>query len=101
MLPAAVAGVLVWGAAVGLQDSTVKALVADLVPRERRATAYGVFAAVQGAGALVGGVAAGFLYDRSVAGLIAAVALTQAVALAMVIGVLASRCPAGDGSRPG
>jgi hypothetical protein len=29
----AVTGVMVWGAAVGLQDSTVKALVADLVPR--------------------------------------------------------------------
>ena len=45
----AVAGVLVWGAAVGVQDSTVKALVADLVPPPRRATAYGMFAAVQGA----------------------------------------------------
>lgn len=42
-----VVGVVLWGAAVGVQDSTVKALVADLVPRERRATAYGVFAAVQ------------------------------------------------------
>ena len=47
----------------GVQDSTVKALVADLVPRERRATAYGVFAAMQGAGALVGGIAAGALYS--------------------------------------
>jgi MFS family permease len=54
-LPTVASGVLLWGAAVGVQDSTVKALVADLVPRHRRATAYGVFAAVQGAGALAGG----------------------------------------------
>ncbi len=88
-LPVAVAGVLVWGAAVGLQDSTVKALVADLVPRDRRATAYGVFAAVQGAGALAGGAAAGLLYERSVPSLSIAVLLTQAIALAVLIGVLA------------
>ncbi|MEU7613908.1 MFS transporter [Micromonospora sp. NPDC049204] len=88
-LPAAVVGVVVWGAAVGLQDSTVKAMVADLVPRERRATAYGIFAAVQGVGALAGGAAAGLLYDRSVPSLTVAVAVAQAVALLMLLGVLA------------
>lgn len=44
-------------AAVGVQDSTVNALVADLVPPDRRATASGIFVGVQGAGALLGGVA--------------------------------------------
>ncbi|WP_307833190.1 MFS transporter [Pimelobacter simplex] len=57
-------GVVVWGAACGVQDSTIKAYVADLVPAGRRATAYGVFAAVQGIGALVGGAVAGALVDR-------------------------------------
>ena len=47
-----VAGVLLWGAVTGVQDSTVKALVADLVPQRRLATAYGVFAAFQGVAAL-------------------------------------------------
>ena len=56
------AGVLVWGAATGIQDSTVKALVADLVPQPRQGTAYGVFAAFEGAGALVGGALYGSLY---------------------------------------
>jgi len=55
------AGVVIWGAATGVQDSTVKAFVADLVPPGRRATAYGVFAAVQGVGALAGGALAGAL----------------------------------------
>jgi hypothetical protein len=45
----AVLGVLAWGLAFGLQDSTVKALVAEIVAAPRRATAYGVFAAFQGA----------------------------------------------------
>ena len=59
----AVTGVAALGAATGVQDSTVKALVADLVPIGRLATAYGVFAAFQAVAALVGGVLAGWLYD--------------------------------------
>jgi MFS family permease len=87
-LTPAVLGVLLWGAAVGVQDSTVKALVADLVPRDRRATAYGVFAALQGAGALVGGVAAGALYEHSVTTLVLVVAAVQAVALGLLVPVV-------------
>ncbi|MEV0900509.1 MFS transporter [Actinoplanes sp. NPDC049802] len=88
---AVVAGILLWGAAVGVQDSTVKAIVADLVPRERRATAYGMFAAVQGAAALAGGAVAGVLYQRSLTGLVAAVAASQAVALLILLTRLRDR----------
>lgn len=84
----AVAGVLLWGAAVGVQDSTVKALVADLVPAGRRATAYGLFAAVQGAAAVAGGALAGGLYSRSVPLLVAAVGATQLVALVLLVATL-------------
>ena len=80
----AVAGVLVWGAAGGVQDSTVKALVADLVPRPRRATAYGAFAAVQGGAAVLGGGVAGWLSARSVPALAVVVAVTQLVALVLL-----------------
>lgn len=78
------AGVLVWGAATGIQDSTVKALVADLVPQPRQGTAYGVFAAFEGAGALAGGVLYGSLYGAQPA-LIAAVAALQATALVLLL----------------
>jgi MFS family permease len=81
---AAIVGVLIWGAAVGVQDSTVKALVADLVPTTRRATAYGVFAAVQGAAAIAGGTLAGALYDRSLPALIATIAAIQLTALVLL-----------------
>lgn len=81
----ALTGVAVWGAATGVQDSTIKALVADLVPSSSLATAYGVFAAVQGVFALVGGTAAGFLLDRSVPLLIGLVAASQAVAVVLLL----------------
>ncbi|QDY89260.1 MFS transporter [Arthrobacter sp. UKPF54-2] len=77
------AGVAIWGTATGIQDSTVKALVADLVPEARQGSAYGVFAAFEGAGALAGGALYGALYDARPA-LIAGVAALQAVALVLL-----------------
>ena len=82
---AVLGGVVAWGAAQGVQDSTVKAVVADLVDAPRRATAYGVFAGIQGLFAIVGGVTAGWLYDRSLPALVAVVAVTQVVALVLLV----------------
>lgn len=79
-----VTGVMIWGAATGIQDSTVKALVADLVPESRQGAAYGVFAAFEGAGALAGGALYGALYEARPA-LIAVVAGLQAAALALLL----------------
>jgi len=87
----ALAGMACWGAAVGIQDATVKALVADLVPSTRRATAYGVFAAVQGVAALAGGVVIGALYGVSVPWLTAFVAACQLAALVLLVVVLRNR----------
>ncbi|MFZ2504011.1 MAG: MFS transporter, partial [Nocardioides sp.] len=84
-------GVAIWGAASGIADSTVKALVADLVARERLATSYGVFAAIQGGAALAGGALAGLLYAEHLAVLVAVVAGAQVVALLVLRRVLHAR----------
>jgi MFS family permease len=57
-----IVGVALWGAATGLQDSTVKALVADLIPSAQRGAAYGWFAVFQGLAAFAGAAVAGALY---------------------------------------
>lgn len=99
-LAGALLGVVLWGAAMGVQDSTVKALVADLVPSPRRGTAYGVFAVFQGAGAFAGAAFAGALYpDAAQLSLITVPA--QAVALVLLIAVVRrqrrlARVPAPD-----
>jgi MFS family permease len=80
----AVLGALLWGAAVGVQESTLRATVADLVPAGRRATAYGVYAGVLGAAALVGGALTGALYDWSVPALVVTVLVVQAGALVIL-----------------
>ena len=87
----ALVGMAGWGAAVGTLDATVKALVADLVPPPRRASAYGVFAAVQGVAALAGGVVIGALYEVSILWLSAFVAACQLGALALLLVVLSRR----------
>ncbi len=74
-------GAVVWGAAMGVHESTMKAAVADLVPSGRRGTGYGVFTAVYGLAWLAGSAAIGALYQASVEATILFVAITQAVAL--------------------
>ncbi|MFI9361442.1 MFS transporter [Kitasatospora sp. NPDC053057] len=88
---AAVAGALVWGAALGVQESTLRAVVADLVPAPRRATAYGVFAAVVGATTLAGGALTGALYAVSVPALVTTVVAVQAAALVLLVTVRPGR----------
>ena len=82
------AGVVIWGFAFGVQDSTIKALVAELVPSPRRATAYGVFAAIQGAAAVLGGLLVGWLYESSMPTLVAVIAITQLAAAAILASAL-------------
>jgi MFS family permease len=82
-----IVGVVVWGLATGVQDSTVKALVADLVPAEQRGSAYGWFAVFQGLGALAGATVAGALYGN-VPVLIAIVAALQVAASVLLFVVL-------------
>jgi MFS family permease len=81
----ALLGVAAWGFATGIQDSTVKALVADLLPASGLATAYGAFAAFQGGAALAGGVLAGALYADHLGLLIAVVAVLQALSLGLLL----------------
>lgn len=80
-LAAAVAGALFWGAAVGIQESTLRAVVADLVSPGRRAGAYGIFAAGLGAAAAAGGVLTGWLYDVSAGALVASIVSIQLLAI--------------------
>jgi len=91
-LPAVVVGVVLWGAATGIQDSTVKALVADLVPIRRLGTAYGIFAAFQGIGTFTGAALAGWLYpDSRLLSLITVPAQAVAFALLTVVALRARR----------
>jgi MFS family permease len=77
----AVSGVLVWGAAMGVQESTMRAGVAGLAPASRRGSAYGMFTACYGLAWLAGSVLIGLLYELSIPALAVTVTVVQAAAL--------------------
>lgn len=81
----AIIGVLLWGVVLGVQDSTMRAAVADLVPVARRGTAYGVFAAGFGVATFAGSTLIGVLYARSVAVTIVVVVVIQSAALLVLM----------------
>jgi MFS family permease len=83
-----VLGALVWGVAMGVHDSTMRAAVTDLVPRSRRGAGYGMFTAVYGIAWLVGAAAIGVLYDHGTRGVVVFVVVVQAVALALLVPLL-------------
>lgn len=85
----AVASVLLWGAIMGIHETTMRAAIADLTPAKRRGSAYGIFNSIYGLSWLFGGALMGLLYERSIAALMAfaiLMELASAPALLMVMG---------------
>jgi MFS family permease len=78
-------GAIVWGAGMGVHDSTMRAAVTDLVPRHRRGAGYGTFTAVYGLAWLAGAALIGVLYERATADVTWFVLVVQAVALALFL----------------
>ncbi len=87
-LALAVAGAGLWGAAMGLQEATMRAAVADIAPIAGRGLAYGTFNAVYGLGLLAGAAAIGALAAQPLAWLALYVLATQALAAAILATLL-------------
>lgn len=69
--PGAVLGMMLWGIGMGALESIVKAALADLVPRDRRATGFGIFHTGFGFCWFLGSAVMGILYEFSLVALIA------------------------------
>jgi MFS family permease len=74
-------GALIWGVAMGVHESTMRAAVTDLVPTSRRGAGYGTFTAVYGLAWLAGAAIIAALYSSSVGAAEIFVVVVQAVAL--------------------
>ncbi len=83
-------GIVLWAIGLGAQESIMRAAVADMVAADRRATAYGILNMAYGICWFLGSVALGFLYDHSVAWLVAFSVVCQLVAIPLF---LAGRTP--------
>lgn len=65
------AGMALWGVGMGAHESVMRAAVAGMAPRDKRASAYGIFNTGYGAFWFLGSALIGILYDFSIPLLIA------------------------------
>ena len=87
-LPGVILACVSYGLVLGMQESTYRAAVTDIVPLGRRGSAYGFFNVMLGAGTFVSGVAFGYMLDASVSPLLMLdfVVVAQVIAVALLLG---------------
>jgi len=66
-----VVGLILWGIGLAAQESLMKAALADLIPRDRRAYGFGAFSLAFGIFWFAGSAIMGLLYDRDIGLLVA------------------------------
>ncbi len=86
---AAALGVGLWGAALGLQETTFKAAIAHAVPPNHRGMAFGLFHAVYGTAWLLGSLTLSALYTYGIGPLVVFTVAWQLAALMTLPALLA------------
>lgn len=81
----ALAGMGVWGVGMAAQQAVLRAEIAELVPSERRGSAYGVFNTAYGVLWFAGSSVAGFLYGRSISAVVLFAVALQLSALVLLL----------------
>jgi predicted MFS family arabinose efflux permease len=79
--------IVLWGGVMGIQETVMRAAIADLTPIERRGFAYGIFNAVYGAGWGLGGVVMGLLYGHSISYLILFAVVMELISVPLFLSV--------------
>ncbi len=82
---AVLAGIAAWGVVMGMQETIMRAAVADLVHPDRRSTAYGIFNTAYGLSWFAGSAMIGLLYDLSTYYLAVFVILAELAALLVLV----------------
>ncbi|MCX7986726.1 MAG: MFS transporter [Bacteroidales bacterium] len=77
----AIVGMICWGIGMAAQESIMRAILATILPKEKRATGFGVFNALFGLFWFLGSFFMGWLYEISISGLIAFSVLIQVATL--------------------
>lgn len=73
--------IILWGAVMGIHETTMRAAIADLTPLERRGFAYGIFNTIYGASWFLGSSLMGLLYDVSLSYLLVFVVLMEVISI--------------------
>jgi MFS family permease len=83
----ALAGMALWGLGMGAQESIMRAVIAEMIPANRRASAYGIFNAVFGLFWFLGSLLMGVLYDYSMPAVILTSVVLQLASIPVLLGM--------------
>jgi MFS-type transporter involved in bile tolerance (Atg22 family) len=78
-------GMVLWGIGLGAQDSILKAMLANVISKDKRSTAFGVFDTGFGVAMFLGTATMGILYTQSLAALIIFSVVLQIAALPVFV----------------
>ncbi len=84
-IPVVLAGIALWGVGMGAQESILKAAVTTMVPKNSRATGYGIFECSFGVFWFLGSWLLGTLYDVSIPAMIAVSVVAQLAAIPLYL----------------
>lgn len=84
-------GMVLWGVGMGAQNTMLKAMLSEVISPSKRSTGFGLFYTVFGVGWFLGSALMGFLYDKSIGGLIVFSVVSQLLALPVFFWGLANR----------
>jgi len=87
----AIAGMVLWGIGMGAQESVMRAAIADMVPSDRRGSAYGLFNTVFGIAWFLGSAVIGVLYDVSIPALVGFSVIAQLASVPVFYAVARQR----------
>jgi MFS-type transporter involved in bile tolerance (Atg22 family) len=94
----AIAGAVIWGIGMGWQESIMRSVIADLTPKEKRASSFGLFNMGYGVFWFAGSALIGLLYGTSVIAVVIFSVAAQLVAVPLyaVIGSMSKRAMPGS-----
>lgn len=73
-------GVVLWGTVMAMHETIMRAGIADLIPKESRGRAYGIFNTLYGLSWLIGSTLMGYFYESSIAWIFVLAVISEFIA---------------------
>lgn len=78
-------GVILWGIGMGAQESILKAVISQLVSKDNRAFAYGIFYSVFGGAWFIGSALVGYLYQFNILFVVVFTVIAEVLAVVFLL----------------
>lgn len=80
-----IVGVVLWGTVMAMHETIMRAGIADIIPKENRGRAYGIFNTLYGLAWLIGSTLMGYFYESSVIYIFVLAVIFELIAVAVFL----------------